>query len=75
MDETLAPFNSIRLFGGFVPWVFHDMPQTRGTAAGMNGYRTAASTDVPATPSWRYFPATGRYHLQQDGALAAHARA
>ena len=33
MDETFSPgFNSIRLFGDFIPWVFYDLPQTRETS-------------------------------------------
>jgi hypothetical protein len=74
MEETFSPgFNSIRLFGGFIPWVFYDLPQTRETSGDrMNGYRTAASTDVPSTPSWRYFPATGRYLTYNKTALWLH---
>jgi hypothetical protein len=74
MEETFSPgFNSIRLFGDFIPWVFYDMPQTRETSGDrMNGYRTAASTDVSSTPSWRYFPATGRYLTYNKTALWLH---
>jgi hypothetical protein len=51
---------SQRYFGGFIPWVFRDMPLSREIDGnGLQGYRGAAESDVPATPSYRYFPATG----------------
>ncbi len=74
MDETFSPgFNSIRLFGDFIPWVFYDLPQTRETSGDrMVGYRRAAATDVASTPSWRYFPATGRNLTYNKTAVWLH---
>lgn len=49
-----------RYFGGFVPWVFPDLPQSREVDEnGLASYRATAESDVPATPSWRYHPASG----------------
>lgn len=58
--EYRVNFASTRFFGGFVPWVFTDIPQTREVDEnGLSGYRASAESDVPATPSWRYHPASG----------------
>jgi hypothetical protein len=61
MDAGFRPmFQSERFFGGFVPWVCHDIPTSRETDGnGLAGFRHAAESDAPSTPSWRYFPATG----------------
>jgi hypothetical protein len=49
-----------RYFGGFVPWVFRDIPLTREVDEdGLASYRGSAEADVPSTPSYKYFPATG----------------
>ena len=49
-----------RFFRGFVPWVYRDIPLTRAIDGNrLDGYRAAAESDAPATPSFRYLPATG----------------
>ncbi|HEY7286059.1 MAG TPA: M1 family metallopeptidase [Vicinamibacterales bacterium] len=51
---------ALRYFGGFVPWVFKDIPLPRETEGnGLAGYRRTAKSDVQATPTFRYFPSTG----------------
>ena len=64
-------------FGGFIPWVFRDIPLSRATDGNrLTGYRAdardrrAGDADVPLLAG-----DGGDHHLQQDGALAAHARA
>ena len=53
-------YHSVRYFGGFIPWVFGNLPLSRATVGNrLNGYRAAAGSDTPSTPSWRYWPATG----------------
>jgi hypothetical protein len=53
-------YHSRRYFGGFVPWVFRDIPLSRETDDnGLFGFRPDAESDAQATPSWRYFPASG----------------
>jgi hypothetical protein len=48
-----------RYFGGFIPWVFRDIPVRRETDGNrLPGYRPAARSDVPATPTFRYWPQT-----------------
>jgi hypothetical protein len=48
-----------RYFGGFVPWVFRDIPVRRNTDGNrLPGFRPAAEADVPATPTHRYWPPT-----------------
>jgi peptidase M1-like protein len=74
MDEGLNTFSTARVirhtyqpnfyakryFGGFVPWVFHDLPLSRATDGNrLSGYRAAAKSDAQSTPSWQYFPGTG----------------
>jgi hypothetical protein len=73
MDEGLTQFSTARalheaydriaaeerFFGGFVPWVFREAALTRLTSSGLSAYRFGAESDVPSTPSFRYFPATG----------------
>ncbi|MEI6666564.1 MAG: M1 family metallopeptidase [Acidobacteriota bacterium] len=51
---------SRRYFGGFVPWVFSDITLSREVSGnGLSGYRSAAKSDSPSTPSYRYDPASG----------------
>lgn len=53
-------FSSIRLFGGFVPYVLRDIPISREVDEnGLATYRDGAKLDAQATPSWRYWPAAG----------------
>jgi hypothetical protein len=74
MDEGLNTFSTaraiagrydpnylaVRYFGGFIPWVFNDIPLSRETEGNrLAGYRRDAKSDVPATPSYKYSPATG----------------
>ena len=71
MDEGLNTFSTARTleqffprevlarryFGGFIPWAFEDFPLSRSTDGNrLAGYRAAAHAEVPATPSWRYWP-------------------
>jgi aminopeptidase N len=51
---------AIRYFGGFVPWVFRDLVQSREIDGDrLAGYRRDAKSDAQSTPSFRYFPSTG----------------
>src|SRR5262245_11004711 len=61
IDQVYRPnFLALRYFGGFVPWVFGDIPLGRETEGNrLAGYRRDGTTDAQATPSFRYFPATG----------------
>ncbi len=48
-----------RYFGGFVPWVFRDIPVRRETDGNrLPTFRPAAKQDVPSTPTYRYWPPT-----------------
>lgn len=61
LEQRFTPnYVSGRYFGGFVPWVFHDIPWVRETRGNrLSGYRHDAESDVQATPSFRYWPASG----------------
>ncbi len=86
MDEGLNQFStsramhhahspvylSARFFGGFIPWVFREVPLTRADSDGLAGYRQAAESDVPATPTWQYFTGTGGAITYNKTALWLH---
>ena len=71
--EAFTPnYLSHRFFGGFVPWVFHDIPLSRVDAEGLASYRAYAESDTQATPTWRYFPATASTITYSKTALWLH---
>lgn len=50
-----------RYLGGFLPWVFDDLPVSRETYWNrLAGYRRAPKSDLPSMPSYRYSVANGR---------------
>ncbi len=61
LDVAYPPFLlSDRFFGRFVPWVYRDVPLPREVDGDrLNGYRLNAKSDVPSTPSFRYYPRSG----------------
>jgi len=62
-----------RFFGGFVPWQFRDIALNRATDGnGLNGYRSAAESDVPSTPTYRYWPGTHAQITYSKTALWLH---
>jgi hypothetical protein len=71
MDEGINMFSDARVaalafqpdyhvqhfFGGFIPWQYRDIALQRDTDGNYAGiYRTSAEWDVPAAPTWRYWP-------------------
>ncbi|MEQ1573498.1 MAG: M1 family metallopeptidase [Vicinamibacterales bacterium] len=59
-----------RYFGGFLPWVFHDIPVSRTIDGNrLAGYRPAAEADVPSTPTLQYWPATATFITYNKTAL------
>jgi aminopeptidase N len=61
-----------RYFGGFIPWVFRDIRQTRQIDEGLANYRIQAESDAEATPSFRYWPSTGGNITYYKTALWLH---
>jgi hypothetical protein len=62
-----------RFFGGFVPWQFRDIAFSRATDGnGLNGYRTAAESDDPSTPTYGYWPGTHAQISYSKTALWLH---
>jgi len=61
MAEAFTPnFQSDRFFGGFIPWVYRDIPVSRATGEnGWGSYRSGAELDAQSTPSWRYSAGAG----------------
>jgi hypothetical protein len=73
MDEGLTTFSTarvlaevgqpdalaLRYFGGFIPWVIRDIRLSRETDGNRLGaYRGNAEADLPADPTFRYWPGT-----------------
>jgi hypothetical protein len=73
MDEGLNTFSTARAieqvfnpnyyaqryFGGFIPWVFYEIPVKRETDGNrLSGYRAVAEADTQATPTFQYWPAS-----------------
>ncbi len=72
MDEGLNTFSearvvsdvgfpnhlTLRFFGGFIPWVLADVPQSRVNDESRFGYRENAEADAQATHTYRYWPGT-----------------
>ncbi len=71
MDEGLNTFSTARTiaqaftpnyraqryFGGFIPWVFYDIPVRRETDGNrLSGYRDVAEADAQSMPTHRYWP-------------------
>ena len=58
-DDT-PNFLALRYFGGFIPRVVREIALSRETEGNrLTGYRHDAESDLPSTPSFRYFPSTG----------------
>ena len=73
LDEAFSPNRvELRYFGGFIPWVFRDIPFTRIDNDWLAGYRANADSDTPATPTWRYWPGTGGIISYNKTALWLH---
>ena len=65
--------HSTRLFGRFVPWVLRDVPWSRAIDGNrIGGYRRDARMDVPARPTYRYWPATAGSITYNKTALWLH---
>ena len=74
IDEAFTPnYHSQRYFGGFIPYVFRDIPRSRATDGNrLSGYRTAARMDVQATPTYQYWPGTASAITYNKTALWLH---
>jgi aminopeptidase N len=74
LDESFSPnFVERRFFGSFIPWVFRDLPLRRDTDLNrLPGYRDNAEADVPATPSYRYWPSTATFITYNKTSLWLH---
>ncbi len=60
LEQFFGPqYYAKRYFGGYVPWVFDDLPLSRATDGSyLSSYRNAADADAQSTPTWRYWPGT-----------------
>jgi hypothetical protein len=72
--EEAFPDNrwELRYFGGLVPWSFPDIPFTRLDNDRLAGYRDNAEADVPAAPTFRYWPASSAAMSYNKTALWLH---
>lgn len=72
-DAFPGSYLEVRYFGGFVPWVFRDIPVSRETYWNRRaGYLLHATSDTPSDPSFRYHPVTGRYITYNKTSLWLH---
>ena len=68
-----AELPGARFFGGFIPWVFRDIPlQPRDRRNRLTGYRRAAEATRQSTPSYRYWPVDRRRITYNKTALWLH---
>lgn len=74
LDEIDVPNRvALRFFGGFIPWVVGDIRLSRATDGNrLNTYRLNARAEVPATPTFRYWPATATPITYDKVALWLH---
>ena len=74
IDEVYRDSNHLAssFFGGFVPFVFRDFPLGRVDGEWIALYRQSARIDVPATASWRYWPAAAGALSYGKAALWLH---
>ncbi len=64
---------ALRYFGGFIPWVFDDIHLSRATDGNrLPGYRDAAESDAPSTPTFRYWPGSAGLISYNKTALWMH---
>ena len=74
IEQAFSPnYQSERYFGGFVPWVFRDIPVDRATDGNrLAGYRPNAKSDAQATPTYRYWPGSAGSISYNKTALWLH---
>ena len=74
IGEAFQPnYFAKRYFGGFVPWVFRDLPISRATDGNrLTGYRAAAERDDQSKPTWQYWPGTASAITYNKTALWLH---
>ena len=77
LDQFFGPqYYSKRYFGGFVPWVFDDVPLSRATDGNyLSGYRDVGRGRSAVSAVVAVLARNGRRdHLLQDRVVAQHAR-
>ena len=74
LAEAFEPnFYVKRYFGGFVPWVFRDLPLNREVDYNrMAGFRPVARNDAQSTPTWQYWPGSASAISYNKTALWLH---
>jgi len=69
VDLTFSPhYLRTRFFGGLIPWTFKDLSWSREIYR-LPSYRRNALTDPPVTPSYLYWPSSGRSNIYDKPAL------
>lgn len=74
MAESFYPhYYAKRYFGGFIPWVFRDLPLSRDVDGNrMTAFRPVAKNDVPSTPTFKYWPGSASAITYNKTALWLH---
>lgn len=74
IEQVYQPnYHAERYFGGFIPWVFRDLPVSRATEGNrLAGYRAASKSDDQSTPTWKYWPGSASAITYNKTALWLH---
>jgi hypothetical protein len=74
IGEVYQPnFTVRRYFGGFIPYVFRDIPVSRETGGNrLNTYRPNAEVDALGSPTFRFWPSGGSNITYDKTALILH---
>jgi hypothetical protein len=73
LEQFFQSHYTKRFFGGFVPWVFDDLPLPRATEGNrLPAFRPNARADAQSTPTWRYWPGTASTITYNKTALWLH---
>jgi hypothetical protein len=74
IEQAFEPnYHAQRYFGGFIPWVFRDIPVTRPTDGNrLSGYRDVAEADDQSTPTLEYWPGSASPITYNKTALWLH---
>jgi hypothetical protein len=74
LGERDPDYATMRYFGGFVPWVFRDLPLSRESETRSSHlYRQSLSRgDVQSLPTWQYWPGSAAATTYHKTALWLH---
>ena len=72
LPRIMEPRYGKRYFGGFIPWTFDDVRESREDWVGLSRYRAVGENDAAAIPAWRFWPGRGGTISYSKTALWLH---